>query len=369
MDANFKKFKKKVWFEILIKCLACGLAAAFLAVDAVFLPCRLFGVELFWLYYVLIGLGGFIIGGAVAFLIYRTNDKEIAKRLDRELGLHERTQTAYAFSGQQSDILDLQRENTSEVLGGVPVSSLKFANLTALILSGVIAIVGIAALPITSNNNILPPGIFAPKSEEPPEEPKYEATEWEWAALDDLINYVQTSKKADAVVKTGMLLQLEGLRNVLLGGIGQSSLPSFVQNTVNEIRNVVKEANDRNGVTDEQKELNSSEENYVINKLYQIFNIARPGGDSGDEGGDTGGGSSQKPEDGGEGGSGSPDYEVGGNDVPFFDPETGYTTASNRAMYDKYYELVQRAFEEGTLSRDEWEYIMATYFGDLGKNE
>ena len=140
MDKNFQKFKRKVWIEILIKCLSCGLAAAFLAVDAVLLPCKLLGINLLWLYYVLIGLGGFAVGAAIGFLLFRTNDRKIAMRLDKELNLDERVQTTYVYGSQNSDMLDLQRADTVKTLGGVSAASLRFANLAALILSAVIAV-------------------------------------------------------------------------------------------------------------------------------------------------------------------------------------------------------------------------------------
>lgn len=361
MDGNFKKFKKKVWLEILIKCLSCGLAAAGVAVVAVLLPCRLYGIQLFWLYYVLIALGGFIVGGGTAFLIFRTNDKKIAMRLDKELGLHERVQTAYVFSGQQSDILDLQRTDTSATLGGASAASLHFANLAALILAGVIALVSIPAIPVIA---IKVPPVFAPKTEAPviPEEPPRDVTDWEWAALDDLIAYVRASKKADTYLKTSMVNALEDLKDVILDGVSQSSLTMFVQSTVSTINNAVTDANGQYGEGNAQKDLNIEEANYVINRLYSIFNIQGIGGGSGDG---EGGGSETPtdPDDGSGDGEGGPDYEIGEDDIPFFDPENGYVSA--REERDKYYELVQKALEEGTISEEEWREIMDAYFADL----
>lgn len=362
MDINFKEFKKEVWTEIIIKCVSFGLAAAFVAVDAVFLPCRLYGINFFGLYYVLIALGGFALGGGIAFLIFRTDDKKIAKRLDRELKLEERVQTAYVFSGQQSDILDLQREDAGKALGGVSLTSLKFANLVALILSAVIAVAAIAALPVTVGT--VPFGALVSKSGHVDEdELPRDVTDWEWAALDELIIYVQSSKKADATVKAGMVSELLGLRSLLLNGVSNNSLTMFVQNTVTNIRNIVNDANE-SGISQEQQDLNNEESDYVTNKLYEIFDIPVPkGGDEIDP--DEGGKNpdeEKKPDE-------NPGYEIGGNDVPFFDPETGYTTASDSATRNKYYEIVQKAFEEGTISREEWEYIMATYFADLSKSE
>jgi hypothetical protein len=55
------------------------------------------------------------------------------------------------------------------------------------------------------------------------------------------------------------------------------------------------------------------------------------------------------------------------SDVPFFDPEKGYVTVGD--VRDEYYERVQQALAEGTISKEEWEYIMATYFADLSNKE
>lgn len=363
MDENFKKFKKKVWFDILIKCLVSGLAAALIAVNAVLLPCKLFGINLFWLYYVLIALGGLVLGGGIAFLVLRTDDKKIAKRLDSELKLDERVQTALSFSGQDGAMLDLQRVNASSELGKLSVRALPFKNIAATVLCGVVALTGVIAAPVIAN--FVPPvyAAYAPGHE--PEEPERPVTDWEWAALDELINYVKASKKADAVVKTGMVLELEGLRGVLLDGVSSSSLSMFVQNTVSNVRNIVKDANDRDGVTDEQKNLNSEEEKYVINKLYEIFSLQNPGGDGGEDNPDDPNGGEEDPDNPDD--PGNSGWEISENDVPFYDPEKGYVKLSE--VREEYYERVQAAFDEGTISREEWEYIMITYFADLNNKD
>ncbi len=40
MDGNFKKFKKRILAELLIKCAVIGLTAAMIVVIAVLLPCK-----------------------------------------------------------------------------------------------------------------------------------------------------------------------------------------------------------------------------------------------------------------------------------------------------------------------------------------
>ncbi len=362
MDENFKKFKRRVWLEILIKCIVCGLAAAFIAVNAVLVPCKLFGIKLLWLFYILIALGGFAVGGGIAFVILRTNDKKIAKRLDSELKLEERVQTAYMYSGHSGAMLDLQRGNASAELGKLSVKALPFKNVAATVLCGVVALTGVIAAPIAAK--FVPPVYAANNTDEPPEEPKRPVTDWEWAALDELINYVRASKKADTVTKTGMLLELEGLRGVLADGVSQSSLSTFVQNTVSNIRNVVKDANGRD-ISEEQKTLNSEEEAYVINKLYEIFSLQKPDGEGDGDDSDPSGGE-EDPDNPDEPG-GDSGWELDVNDVPFYDPDKGYVKVGE--IREEYYQRVQAAFEEGTISREEWEYIIVTYFADLSNKE
>lgn len=363
MDKNFKKFKKRIWFDILIQSICFGLAAGLLAVNAVLLPCKLFGVNLLWIFYVLIALGGCAIGGGITFLVLRTDDRKIAKRLDAELNLGERVQTAFVYSGQKSAMLDLQRVNMSAELGKLPVKALPFKNIAATVLSAAMAVTGVGVAPILSY--YVPPVFASSEPEVPPEERPRPVTDWEWAALDDLINYVKASKKADAVVKTGVVLELEGLRGVLLDGVSSSGLSVFVQNTVSNIRNVVKDANARPEISEEQQAMNSEEEAYIISRLYSIFELPVPGGEQenpenpGDPGGE------ENPENPGD--PGNLGWEVNVNDVPFYDPEKGYVKLGE--IREEYYERIQNAFNEGTISREEWEYIMVTYFADLSNKD
>ncbi len=358
MDANFLKFKKKVWLTILIKCLAAGLAVGLVAVIAVLLPCRLYGIKLFWLYYVLIALGGIVLGGGIAFLFLRTNDKKIAKRLDNEFQLAERVQTSLEYSGKSGEMYEIQRADASEALKAKPVKALPFKNVIATALCGFIFLAGMVAVPVVATT--VPP-VFAKTEEGPAEpDPPREISDWEWAALDDLIDYVKASKKADNYMKTGVVKHLQGLKDVLLRGVSQSSLKAFVQNTVNEIRNTVKDAKDM-GISDEQIALNAEEEAYIIAKLYEIFSLGQP-----EEGGDT----EEPPKEDENDPSGKPSSGPGSaniNEMPFFDPEEGYVMCGEKRA--EYYERVQQALNEGTISKEEWEYIMITYFGDLSGNE
>ena len=370
MDENFLKFKKTVWLHILIKCIAAGVAAGFVTVLAVLLPCTLYGIKIFWLLYILIFIGGAAIGGGIAFLFLKTDDKKIAKRLDSEFKLRERVQTTLTYTGQSGDIYDLQRADTAAVLSSIPAPKLLFKNFVAFVLCCSISGVGIVAAPVIAAT--VPP-VFAQSVEEPEDRPR-EITDWEWAALDELIDYVRASKKLDSFAKSGIVNQLEGLRSLLQSGVSQSTLPNFVQSTVIEIRNVVKAAED-NGISDEQKALNEEERDYVITKLYEIFSLNKPA-EGGDENGEeeSGGGGNAG---GGESGLGPGSVNV--NRMPFFDPDVANTKGADGKYQSgdvlcgesraEYYQRMQQALKEGTISQQEWEYIMVMYFGDLSGNE
>ena len=359
MKENFLKFKKKVWIEVLIKCAVAGVAAAVLAVNATLIPCKLYDVQLFWLYYVLIGLGGCALGFGIAFLFFRTDVKKIAKRLDAELCLQERVQTALVYGNAEGAMHELQREDTSDVLKNLPVKSLHFKNILAVALCGAIFLLGAVSVPVSAT--FIPP-VLAPVQVDPDDNIR-DVTDWEYAALDDLIEYVRNSKKADGPTKTGMLSQLESLRSLLLSTkVSESSLTIFVRNTVSAIRNVVSDANERPEVTEEQKQFNSEEETYVVNTLLEIFGLKLEGDEKPpttepDPGIDPDDPITPAP---------PPEGDINIDDVPFFDPEKGYVKCGE--VREEYLAQLRAAMEEGLISEEEWANIVYTYFANLNGN-
>ncbi|MDE6059178.1 MAG: hypothetical protein K2G44_03965 [Clostridia bacterium] len=361
MDKNFEKFKKRVWRDIFIKCVLIGLASALFTVDVVLLPCKLCGVSLLWVYYLLIGLGAAAIGGAIAFLLLRTNDKKIARRMDRELKLEERVVTSLEFSGQESEMLEIQRENTSSVLLGISTWALSIGNIIAIALSAVGMAVGVAAIPIITE--VVPTVVAETTEPVDPIDPDRPITDWEETALDSLIQYVRDSKKADARTKSGMLYELEGLRDLLLSGVSESNFKVFVQNSVNNIRNLVKDANAVDGVSEEQQQLNTQESNYVIDKLYEIFKLESPGGENPDDG------NKEDPED-----PEDPDKKptlppplISGNQLPIFVPEKGQVVFDDEVA-DEFFNLVQQKYDDGEITQEEFEYYFE-YFNALRKKD
>lgn len=357
MNEQFLQYKKKIWRDVALKCALAAAAVAVLTVNAVLLPCLLCGVKLYWAWYLLIGLGGLVAGGGIAFLFLRTDDKKIAIRLDRELNLSERTQTALLYGNDESDMLSMQRADAAAALKRA--SKLSFCNLALTVVLGVLLVLGTAALPIVA--------VFANTDRNAgtvqPYDPPRDVTDWEWQALDELIDYVKASQKASDGAKQGMVGELEGLRSVLKAGVSESSLPTFVQNTVSNLRNAVSDANE--SLTDEQKTSNDEECDYVVRRLYEIFSLKQPGGDDGPV---------TPPDDKPKEPTENPGNNIGTGDlviegVPFFDPERGYVSSGDPEVREKYYSEVQQAMLEGTISREQWEEIVATYFADLRDKE
>lgn len=358
MNEQFQKLKKRIRVETAVKCALASASASVLAVNAVLLPCLLNGVHLLWAWYLLIALGSAVLGGGVAFAFFRTDDKKIASRIDGELNLNERVQTALTYQNEEGKMLELQRADTASALAGV--QKLSFRHLAFTIILAVVFVLGVCTLPIVAVYADAGKGAGVTEPVDPPRE----VTDWEWQALDELIEYVKASEKADTVAKTGIVNELEGLRSVLASGVSESSLPVFVQNTVSNVRNAVNIANEEQGVTEEQKAGNSEEGEYVVKRLYEIFALEQPNG--GDEP-VTPPTDPEDPSDGGNNNTGTGDLVIDG--VPFFDPEKGYVSSGDPEVREKYYGIIQNAMLEGTISREEWESIVALYFADLRADE
>ena len=366
MNEDFNRFKKRVWRDVFIKCGVAGLAAGFFAVAVVLLALRLSEIHLFWAIYVLIAVGGCALGFGVAFLLLRTDDSKIAKRLDAELGLKERAQTAFYYQNESGDMIEAMCKDAGVVLASIPTKMLPFKNLAVTIALSCVLAGSAGGLPLIM--------AMTPSAEDrnpaatTPVEPPRKVTDWEWEALDELIAYVKASKKADSYVKTGATEQLEGLRAILVAGVSQSSLTSFVRNTANEIRNIVTDANDR-AASAEQKELNTEEGNYIVNRLYEIFSLTPESGGGEEKPPEEGNGDEKDPNGGGGTGTGKLNID----DTPFFDPEKADKGESGYAklgeVRDEYYQKAQQALNEGVISKEEWELIVSTYFSDLTAKE
>lgn len=127
MGENFQKIKKKSLHGAIIKSVVCGVSFGLFAVGAILLTLKLVGIPLAFYYYLLIGLGGALLCGGLAFLLFKPSDVKLAKKLDKEYGLKEKLQTALVYANEQGAVVEMQRADADERLA--PIAHEKF-NLT-----------------------------------------------------------------------------------------------------------------------------------------------------------------------------------------------------------------------------------------------
>ena len=120
MHENFKKLKTKYVLRALIAALIIGAECAGIAVAVTLLAVLLSDVSFATLWYVLIAVGAAVCATGIAFLCLYPRDKKLAKRLDNQYSLEERTQTALSFVESRGVIYDLQRSDTDRRLPHYP---------------------------------------------------------------------------------------------------------------------------------------------------------------------------------------------------------------------------------------------------------
>lgn len=108
-----KGFKKRIAMEKVLRGLLYGLGTGLLSAGIAICAFQLAKLTA-WHFYLIggaIGLAVLLLTFLVYFLTHRTKDKEVAKRVDQAFGLHEKASTMVAFEGQDSLLIDKQRED------------------------------------------------------------------------------------------------------------------------------------------------------------------------------------------------------------------------------------------------------------------
>lgn len=185
MGESFIKFKRKAWAICWIKTVAIGLAMGTL-LAGVFLLLSKFEIIAMPPYYALfIGLGAMLLSGAIAFLCLYRSDRALARQLDAEFALDERTQTMLAYGDEKGVLYDLQRKDANDALAAVPLKEFKFKDLWIYILCFCIGVSSlVTGLVVTPEEEIIP--------DQPPE--AFAITDIQVAAMEELILYVENSQ-------------------------------------------------------------------------------------------------------------------------------------------------------------------------------
>ena len=139
MDNNFKKFKNKLMREHLLKAILFGTAGGLAASSISLITSGAVGASLHPMIHIGIGLAGFAATTLSYFFAKKPKDKNIARRLDKDLELHEKVSTMVEFQDQSSLLIDKQRSDAKEKLENKKNAKLPFRlavfNIPALVIS------------------------------------------------------------------------------------------------------------------------------------------------------------------------------------------------------------------------------------------
>lgn len=139
MSDNFKKFKNKLMIEHLLKAILFGTAGGLTASSISLITSGAVSASLHPMIHIGIGLAGFAATTLSYFFAKKPKDKNIARRLDKDLELHEKVSTMVEFQDQSSLLIDKQRSDAKEKLENKKNAKLPFRlavfNIPALVIS------------------------------------------------------------------------------------------------------------------------------------------------------------------------------------------------------------------------------------------
>ena len=211
MHRNFEKIKKKIRLALIIKLVLFGVALGVIAAAAVILWQKYFAQTNGFVPAMIVGGAVTLISALLALWIKYPTEKRIAKQLDDRLGMNEKVQTMIEFRTQDGEMLQMQRQDTEQMLSVVPMKRMRSRKAwlqPVLSLLAVLIAVSAILVPVRTESS-------APLGEAPGEQDVWELTEWHITAVRVLIEQVKTSgmqqEGKDAVVNTmeKMLADLE----------------------------------------------------------------------------------------------------------------------------------------------------------------
>lgn len=184
MNSNFLKFKRKASGIRVLKSLLAAAAAglvlggAFLILSklAILSPAPIFALP--------VAIAAFLLCGGAVYFALRGNDLSLAKRLDEEFALHERVQTMIEHLGSDTEMLEIQREDTEDTLAGIDLRKFKAKRLWIYIIAVLLGAAVLATSIVLPNRRNPDGGYDAP----------FSLSNMQRAGLGELIAYVEASE-------------------------------------------------------------------------------------------------------------------------------------------------------------------------------
>jgi len=240
MDKEFKRLKRYNATWMLLRALAVGASLALLLVGGIMMLTKMHKLDAGALHYVGSALAG-VVAAVVYWLLLKRSDLRIAEKIDAEHKLKERVQTMVEYRDENSAMLQVQREDTEARLKAVRKFGQKKLVLAGHFLAVVVAVAVFAAGVVMPVQAIATP----PKPTEPP----FEAAEWQKAALEELIAYVEKSDMV-AEARDPVVAKLWELREALDAKLSTSGVQQLAIAAIRYIYEVADNVNSNDDIHD-----------------------------------------------------------------------------------------------------------------------
>lgn len=240
MGKEFKRLKRYNATWRMLRTMILGLSLVFLSLGALLALDKMHVIQADKLHYV-VALAVTLVAMAVYALIQRKTDQAIAEKIDKEHHLRERVQTMVEYRDQDTAMLQVQREDTEARLRAVRRFGQKRLTLAAHFVLLLLAF-GVFAVGV-----VLP--VQAVPQPTQPTEPPYEASEWQKAALEELIAHVEASDML-ATAKEPVVAELWELRDALDTKLTSKNVQLLVVDAIRLAYKVTDEVNSNDEIHD-----------------------------------------------------------------------------------------------------------------------
>lgn len=240
MGKEFKRLKRYNATWRLFRTLSAAVAIGLSLIGVVLVLSKLRVMEAGTMHYAVCAAIGAVLG-IVYWVAQRRNDQRLAEKIDKEHHLRERVQTMVEYRDQDTAMLQVQREDTEARLKAVrhygqhPLAL--GAHFVALYVSFIVLMVGL----------VLP--VQAVPQPTQPTEPPYEASEWQKAALEELIAHVEASDML-ATAKEPVVAELWELRDALDTKLTSKNVQLLVVDAIRLAYKVTDEVNSNDEIHD-----------------------------------------------------------------------------------------------------------------------
>lgn len=228
MSLQFLKIKRKIRFETILKCSAVSLSLGILVSSILIIIYKSLGLEYNLLYFILIGLGVFIVFDIVLFLIFNPSDVKVAKRIDKQLNLKEKIHTMVEYEDKNGPLVGLQRKDAEDKLASISIKKFKMK------FSYYLLILPLMALAVCVTSII----IKAKEPQQPPIEEPISGDPYAILQIRIIIREVEANNVLMPAAKEAFVSHLEELiDNVNVENITRNQEVSFVNQTITEVSN------------------------------------------------------------------------------------------------------------------------------------